>query len=160
MQIKDYQNTAIKELLDTSKKLLRRAGAQKIIFKAPTGSGKTIITAEFIKQLVNDPEITTPLSFIWTAPRHLHTQSKEKLESYFETSRVIECSNFEELTDKQIGENEILFLNWESINKKDKNTIVKENEKEFYLTKIVENTKSEDRQVILIIDESHHHAAT
>ena len=160
MQIKDYQDIAVQKLLSRSKELLAQNGVKKIIFKAPTGSGKTIITAEFIKQLVDDPEVTTRLSFIWTAPRHLHTQSKEKLESYFETSRVIECSNFEELTDKQIGENEILFLNWESINKKDKNTIVKENEKEFYLGKIVENTKDTGREIILIIDESHHHATS
>ncbi len=160
MQIKDYQNTAIKELLDTSKKLLKRTGIQKIILKAPTGSGKTIITAEFIKQLVDDPEVPAPLCFIWTAPRHLHSQSKEKLELYYDVSRAIECSNFEELIDKQIDENEILFLNWESINKKDKNTIVRENEKEFYLGKIVENTKEAGREIILIIDESHHHATS
>jgi len=160
MQLKDYQNTAIKKLLLRSKELLAQSGEKKVIFKAPTGSGKTIMTAEFLKQLINDKEIKKPLSFIWTAPRKLHTQSKEKLEKYYEDTRALECSNFEDLTDKQIGENEILFLNWESINKKDKNTIVKENEKEFYLGKIVENTKEEGREIVLIIDESHHHATS
>ena len=160
MQLKDYQNTAIKKLLARSKELLAQSGEKKIIFKAPTGSGKTIMTAEFLKQLIDDKEIKTPLSFIWTAPRKLHTQSKEKLEKYYEDTRAIECSDFEDLTDKQIAENEILFLNWESINKKDKNTIVKENEKEFYLSKIVENTKDEGREIVLIIDESHHHATS
>lgn len=160
MQLKDYQNTAIKKLLTRSKELLAQSGEKKVIFKAPTGSGKTIMTAEFLKQLIDDKKIKTALSFIWTAPRKLHTQSKEKLEKYYEDTRALECSNFEDLTDKQIGENEILFLNWESINKKDKNTIVKENEKEFYLGKIVENTKEEGREVVLIIDESHHHATS
>lgn len=160
MQLKNYQNTAIKKLLSRSKELLDQNGEKKIIFKAPTGSGKTLITAEFLKQLIDDKEIKTPLSFIWTAPRKLHAQSKEKLEKYYEDTRAIECSNFEDLTDKQIAENEILFLNWESINKKDKNTIVKENEKEFYLGKIIENTKDEGREIILIIDESHHHATS
>jgi len=160
MQLKDYQLTAIQELLATSKKLLARSGSQKIIFKSPTGSGKTIMVAEFMKQFVNDHEIYTPLSFIWTAPRKLHTQSRQKLERYFETTRALECSDFEELTDKQIGENQILFLNWESINKQDKNTIVKENEKEFYLSKIIENTKAEGREIVLVIDESHHHATS
>lgn len=160
MQLKDYQNTAIKKLLTRSKELLAQSGEKKVIFKAPTGSGKTIMTAEFLKQLIDDKEIKTPLSFIWTAPRKLHTQSKEKLERYYEDTRALECSDFEDLTDKQIGENEILFLNWESINKKDKNTIVKENEKEFYLGKIVENTKEEGREIVLIIDESHHHATS
>lgn len=160
MQLRDYQNAAIKKLLARSKELLAQNGEKKIIFKAPTGSGKTIMMAEFLKQLIDDKEIKTPLSFIWTAPRKLHTQSKEKLERYYEDTRAIECSNFEDLTDKQIAENEILFLNWESINKKDKNTIVKKNEKEFYLSKIVENTKDEGREIVLIIDESHHHATS
>lgn len=160
MTLKDYQNTAIRKLLSRSKELLSQNGEKRIIFKSPTGSGKTIMTAEFLKQLVSDPEVKQPLSFIWTAPRKLHTQSKDKLEKYFEISRALECSDFEELTDKQIGENEILFLNWESINKKDKNTIVKENEKEFYLEKIIENTKDEGREVVLVIDESHHHATS
>jgi len=160
MQLKDYQNTAIKKLLTRSKELLEQSGEKKVIFKAPTGSGKTIMTAEFLKQLIDDKKIKTLLSFIWTAPRKLHTQSKEKLDKYYEDTRAIECSDFEDLTDKQIAENEILFLNWESINKKDKNTIVKENEKEFYLSKIVENTKDEGREIVLIIDESHHHATS
>jgi type III restriction enzyme len=160
MQLKNYQNTAIKKLLTRSKELLEQSGKKKIIFKAPTGSGKTIMTAEFLKQLVDDKEIKTPLAFIWTAPRKLHHQSKKKLEKYYEDSRALECSDFENLTDKQIGENEILFLNWESINKKDKNTIVKENEKEFYLGKIIENTKEEGREIVLIIDESHQHATS
>jgi type III restriction enzyme len=157
MQLKEYQNKAIKKLLSGSKELLAQSGEKKVVFKAPTGSGKTIMMAEFLKQLVEDKEIKTPLAFIWTAPRKLHTQSKQKLEKYYEDTRAIECSDFEELADKQIAENEILFLNWESINKKDKNTIVKENEKEFYLGKIVENTKDENRELILIVDESHHH---
>lgn len=160
MQLKKYQNIAIGKLLTRGKELLTQGGEKNLIFKAPTGSGKTIMTAEFLRQLADDQEITTPLAFIWTAPRKLHTQSKQKLEKYYEDSRALECSNFEDLTDRQIDENEILFLNWESINKKDKNTIVRENEKEFYLGKIIENTKEEGLEIVLIIDESHHHATS
>lgn len=160
MQLKKYQETAVNELLDTCKKLIKRDGQQKVVFKAPTGSGKTLITAEFIKRLIEEPGLHDNLSFIWTAPRKLHTQSKEKLQEYYSDSRAIECSDFEELIDRQITANEILFMNWESINKKDKNTIVKENETEFYLDKIIENTKDAGREIVLIIDESHHHATS
>jgi len=160
MQPKDYQQNAIQKLLTRSKELLEHSGEKKIVFKSPTGSGKTIMAAEFLKQLVDDKSVKTPLAFVWTAPRKLHTQSKQKLVKYYEDSHALECSDFEDLTDRQIGENEILFLNWESINKKDKNTIVKENEKEFYLGKIIENTKEEGREIVLIIDESHHHATS
>ena len=160
MQLKIYQEDAIEELLEKTKKLLTYSGGKKLVFKAPTGSGKTIVMAEFLKRLVDDREMKKSLSFIWTAPRQLHTQSREKLEKYFEESRVLKCSFFEDLQDRKIDENEILFFNWESINKKNKNTIVRENEQEFYLSKVLERTIEEGRKIILIIDEAHHHATS
>ncbi|MFH1048925.1 MAG: DEAD/DEAH box helicase family protein [Patescibacteria group bacterium] len=156
MQLKTYQEDAIDDLLDKAKKLLNMADGKKLVFKAPTGSGKTIMMAEFLKQLVDDKEIKQSLSFIWTAPRKLHIQSKEKLDIYYEKSRTLECSYFEELNDRKIDENEILFFNWSSVNKKGTNTIVKENEQEFYLSKVLERTREEGRKIILIIDEVHY----
>lgn len=158
MQLKNYQEDIIEELLEKTKKLLAYSAKKKLVFKAPTGSGKTIVMAEFLRRLVNDREIKKSLSFIWTAPRQLHTQSKEKLEKYFEESRVLKCSFFEDLQDRKIDEDEILFFNWESINKKNENTIVRENEQEFYLSKVLERTIEEGREIILVIDEAHHHA--
>ncbi|MBU4579938.1 DEAD/DEAH box helicase family protein, partial [Patescibacteria group bacterium] len=111
MQLKIYQEDAIDDLLDKAKKLLNIADGKKLVFKAPTGSGKTIMMAEFLKQLVDDKEVKQSLSFIWTAPRKLHIQSKEKLNIYYEKSRTLECSYFEELNDRKIDENEILFFN-------------------------------------------------
>jgi type III restriction enzyme len=158
MLLKNYQQTAVSKLVDRSKELLSQNGNKKIIFKSPTGSGKTIMMGNFLFDLINDHEITKPLCFIWTAPRQLHNQSKDKLEQYYENSNAIECVVFEDLLDNKIAENQMLFLNWESINKKDKNTIVKENEKDFYLGKVIENTQDDGIEIVLIIDESHHHA--
>ncbi|MFA5271127.1 MAG: DEAD/DEAH box helicase family protein [Candidatus Omnitrophota bacterium] len=159
MQLKKYQQIAIRELLEDSKKLLNQSGGKKLMFKAPTGSGKTIMMAEFFQRIAEDPEVHTPLAFIWTAPRKLHTQSREKLLCYFENSRAIECSEFDDLDDRQIQENEILFFNWESINKKD-NVYIRENEKENNLSAVIERTKDAGREIVLIIDESHHHATS
>jgi len=160
MQLKIYQENAIEELLEKAKKLLAHSDGKKLVFKAPTGSGKTIVMAEFLKRLVDDREIKRSLSFIWTAPRQLHIQSREKLEKYFDENRAIKCSFFEDLQDRKIDENEILFFNWESVNKRNKNTIVRENEQEFYLSKVLERTIEEGREIILIIDEAHHHATS
>ncbi len=158
MQLKIYQENAIDDLLTKTKKLLGYAGSKKLVFKSPTGSGKTIMMAEFLKQLVDDREVRQSLGFIWTAPRPVLTsQSKEKLENYFEESRALKCSYFEDLDDRKIGENEILFFNWESINKAD-NIYIRDNEQEFNLSKVLERTKEEGREIILIIDEIHHHA--
>jgi len=154
MQLKIYQENAIKELLEKAKRLLNLGGGKKLVFKAPTGSGKTVMVAEFLKQLVKDPEFRQPLAFIWTAPRHLHEQSRNKLENYFKNTRVLKCSFFEDLGDRKIDENEILFFNWESINKAD-NIYIRENEQDLNLSKVLENTREENRKIILIIDESH-----
>jgi type III restriction enzyme len=159
MQLKIYQENAIDELLGKTKRLLELGGNKKLVFKAPTGSGKTIMMAEFLKQLVNDRDIKQSLGFIWTAPRQLHIQSREKLENYFETSRALKCSYFEDLDDRKISENEILFFNWESINRAD-NVYIRNNEQDFNLSKVLERTKEDGREIILIIDEAHHHATS
>ena len=153
MQLKIYQENEIEELLAKAKKLLSLKGSKKLVFKAPTGSGKTIMMAEFLKQLVDDREVKQSLGFIWAAPRKLHIQSKEKLENYFENSRALKCSYFEDLDDRKISENEILFFNWESINKA--NAIyIRDNEQDFNLSKVLERTREDGRKIILIIDES------
>jgi len=90
----------------------------------------------------------------------LHEQSKEKLEKYYEDDRLLQCSYFEDLEDRKIGENEILFINWHSINKKDINIYIRENEQDNNLNAIIQNTKEEGRETILIIDESHHTASS
>ena len=159
MQLKIYQENAINDLLNKSKRLFNYSGVKKLVFKAPTGSGKTIMMAEFLKRLVDDRDVKQSLSFIWTAPRQLHEQSYKKLENYFEQSRALKCSYFEDLDDRKINQNEILFFNWESINKKD-NIYIRDNEQEFNLSKVLETTKEESQDIILIIDEAHHHATT
>ncbi|PIW68820.1 MAG: type III restriction endonuclease subunit R, partial [Candidatus Omnitrophica bacterium CG12_big_fil_rev_8_21_14_0_65_42_8] len=159
MYLKIYQENTIEELLEKAKKLLSYSGEKKLVFKSPTASGKTIMMAQFLKQLVDDREIRQPLSFIWTAPRQLHIQSRKKLESYFEESRALKCLFFEDLDDRKIGEKEVLFFNWESINRAD-NIYIRDNEQDFNLTTVLERTKEEGRKIILVIDEAHHHATS
>ncbi len=158
MIFKDYQEEKIGELLDKAKKLLGYPGSKKLVFKSPTGSGKTIMMAEFLKRLVEDREVRQPFSFIWTAPRPVLTnQSKEKLEEYFEDSRILQCSFFEDLDDIKISENEILFFNWESMRREDL-IYIRDNERDNNLSNVLKRTKEEGRQIILVIDESHYHA--
>lgn len=159
MQLKIYQENAIGELIEKANKLIEYTGPKKMVFKSPTGSGKTIMTAEFLKQFVSNDKLRIPYSFIWTAPRKLHIQSKDKLEKYYEISRTLKCSFFEELDDRMINENEILFFNWESVNKRD-NVYIRDNEQDFNLSRVLEKTRDEGNKIILIIDESHHHATS
>ncbi len=152
---------AVSKLISRSRDLLTERSGSKIVFKAPTGSGKTIMMAAFLQRLVSDPELfSKPISVVWAAPRKLHTQSKLKLQSFYEDSKALDCSDFFDLQDLSIARNEVLFLNWESINKSEKNTIIKENERDFYLDNVLENTRQLGHKIILVIDESHHHATS
>ncbi len=159
IEIKAYQEKAITKLKVQTNELLNRANHETVVFKAPTGSGKTLMIAEFIRRVVDKREDDKQIAFIWAAPRQLHVQSKEKLDKYYETTRAIECKFFEDLIDNKIAPNEILFLNWESINKKD-NVYIRENEQDKNLSKVLENTREDGTQIILIIDESHFAAKT
>lgn len=155
-ELTTYQDKAADKLLRESKELLQYGGNKKLVFKAPTGSGKTITMAEFLTRFSDDKEHTL-CAFIWTAPRQLHKQSKEKVEAYFTNSRAMECSFFEDLDDRQIGENEILFFNWESI-RQEGNIYISGNEQGNNLSNVLERTRDAGLKVILIIDESHYHA--
>ena len=115
--------------------------------------------AELIKRLVDGRNDGREIAFVWITVHKLHDQSKEKLENYYEDLQTVDCSNFSDLQDKQIHDKEILFFNWQSINQK-KNIYIRENENEFNLDKVIENTKDEGREIILIIDESHHTASS
>jgi len=153
----DYQENVVRKLVEKVNDLLNISANKTIVFKAPTGSGKTVMMAEFLKNFVHYRTDDKSFSFIWAAPRNLHNQSKEKLEKLYYDSKALKCSFFEDLTDRMIGENEILFLNWEKINQAD-NIYIRENEQEFNLENVIIRTKDEGRILLLIIDESHHTA--
>lgn len=156
IDLREYQKKAVENLKGKVQNVLRSPDNEVVIFQSPTGSGKTVMVSEMLKKLVK--ENNKKYSFVWVSVRMLHEQSKEKLEKYYEDDRLIECSYFDDLEDRQIGENEILFINWHSINKKDINIYVRENEQDNNLNAIIQNTKEEGREIILIIDESHHTA--
>lgn len=155
LQLKQYQDEKVEELKNKVNELLELDGSKLCIFEAPTGSGKTIMVGEFLKWLVNplDREDGKQFSFIWISVRDLHDQSKKSLEHNFEN--VFRYSYFEDLQNNIIGKNEILFLNWEKIYNKDR-VYIRDNEKGKNLSNIVENTKQAGREIVLIIDESHH----
>lgn len=160
IELKDYQKQAVETLKANVDNVLRSSENGNVIFQAPTGSGKTVTVSQLLRELVKGRKDNKKLSFVWISVRMLHEQSKEKLEKYYEDDRLLRCSYFEDLEDRKIGENEILFINWHSINKKDINIYVRENEQDNNLNSIIQNTKEEGREIILIIDESHHTASS
>jgi len=160
IEFKNYQEKAIVKLKQEVNELLDVEGNKICIFKSPTGSGKTLMMAEFLKRLIDSRIDGKKFSFIWIAVNKLHDQSRNSLKKYYDQFGVgVKCSYFEDLDERKISENEILFLNWASINKKG-NIYVRENERDNNLSNVVARTKDEGRIIILIIDESHRNAET
>lgn len=155
--LKGYQEGHVQSLVDAISSLLGSSSPKTCVLKSPTGSGKTIMMAEAIKRLGEGAG--HELSFVWISVHNLHAQSKEKLEAHYGESASMGCSYFEELQDRKIQANEVLFFNWESIRSKS-NVYVRDNEQDHNLSSIVRNTKGEGRKIVLVIDESHHSAGT
>ena len=159
-ELKKYQENAVNNLKIKVENVVRSSEPGVVVFQAPTGSGKTLVVSELLKRFIRNRKDDKMFSFVWVSVRMLHEQSKEKLEKYYEDDRLLKCSYFEDLSDTKIGENEILFINWHSINKKDINIFVRENEQDNNLNSVIQNTKEEGREIVLIIDESHHTASS
>lgn len=157
---KNYQEEAIDELRDKANGLLKKDGGKILVFKAPTGSGKTLMMAEWMMRFC-DPYARTDgktFAFVWIAVNKLHDQSHDTLKKFYEDKGMgLRCSYFQELEERRIRKNEILFLNWASINNEDK-VIVRANERDNNLSAVIERTKDDGRTIFLIIDESHHTA--
>lgn len=154
IKLRDYQNEAVNELYDRFSRMLK-SSKEICIFQAPTGSGKTIVIAYLLRKLVTEQKYAK-ISIVWIAPRKLDDQSKDKLEKIYH-DQILKCLDFENIQDNRIDENEILFLNWESINKTN-NIYMMDNERDKNLLNVIHNTKNNGNKLILIIDESHYAA--
>ena len=161
--LRNYQEEAVQALLKDTYALLTQAGTRKkLVLKAPTGAGKTVVMAAFLNQLCNElpDKLEVPkrkVAFIWFAPNQLHLQSYLALKDYFKELRTIKPIQFEDIADGQLKPNEMLFINWQSVNKA-KNLYIKENEQGKDLVKFVHSAMLDDIEIICILDEAHYHA--
>lgn len=149
-----YQLKYIKKVADTATEFLedKFQEGNTIVFQAPTGSGKTYMVSQALTQIVKRSKKS--FSFIWISVNSLHEQSRQNLSKYLEDEKLLECISIDEITNKTIEENEIVFFNWDSLIKEN-NVFRMDNESDWNLESVVANTKEEGRELILIIDESH-----
>jgi len=150
----EYQVIYINEIADTALRFLNDKYREQstIVFKAPTGSGKTYMISQALTKIAKQSK--DAYSFIWISVNSLHEQSRQNLSRYLEDERLLDCISIDEIQNKIIEQNEIVFFNWDSLIK-DNNVFRMENENDWNLESVVANTKEEGREIILIIDESH-----
>ncbi len=159
-----YQQKAEDELMNKTIDLLRVPGTRKkLVFIAPTGSGKTVMASEMLRMLnvelqedANAP--CNEVAYIWIAPNKLHEQSYFKMKSYFTETMELHPVIFDDLDHSVSGfiqPDDILFINWESINRV--NTLMaRETEMSSSLYNIAQRTQEEQGiPIIVIIDEEH-----
>ncbi len=157
-----YQQDAVRDLTQKVVGLLNEGGSRrKVVFEAPTGSGKTVMACQTLASIVDTLKSDgtnryEDVAFIWFAPRKLHLQSYMKLKGAFSHGRELRPVMFDDLEQSEgIQPGEILFVNWESVNK-EKNIMVRESEANASLYEICRRTREQNGlPIIAIIDEEH-----
>ena len=163
---KEYQVIAIEQLVKSISELLAKDAGNKVcVFQSPTGSGKTVMVAKFIEEIIKElPE--TDLCFLWVSigKGDLHKQSKKSLERIFDGFPNVSLLEEEFFGSRNyIEQNEVLVVNWEKLyskyasgeNKGEwKNKVMRDGESINFI-EVLETTR-EKRKIILIIDESHY----
>ena len=160
-----FQQETIEKLFATLTELWKKDGKQlPLVFKSPTGSGKTFMMAHFVRGLNKLPNWDIDKAFIWiTFSDDLAMQSKKKFEEYFENTLENNLLTVNDINRGKMLKNDILFFNWQKVvsraaesrvlRRPDDELMVKESGK--YFEDFIDGTEKDNRSIILIIDEAH-----
>jgi type III restriction enzyme len=163
MELKDFQKIAIDQLSNTFLELWK-TGKHRIplVFKAPTGAGKTIMMAEFLRCLDDNYQFHEDKAYIWVSfgGDESYMQSKNKLYTYFNEGTDMNLKDVNNLSEGKLYKNNIFFVNWLKIKGTDKES--KKLRKsggvgyggEAVFDEFIQKTRKE-RELVLIIDEAH-----
>ena len=78
--LRAFQEEAKNDLLRHARNEIKRNTPTSLLLDAPTGSGKTVIMSQLLKEWIENQKSSDPLlSFIWVAPRSLQKQSYDKI---------------------------------------------------------------------------------
>ncbi len=160
--LKEYQRDAVDELKGLFELYFKSSSRKEIVLKSPTGSGKTFMASSLFEELAS---VNSDINFciMWACPGkgELHKQSFDSVKKYLGGNPV--CTLLEDDffgSRKYIKNHEIVFINWEKLIQKDKetgkwaNNLMKDQEGHNFID-VIEQTRSNGTKVILVIDESH-----
>ena len=162
IELRDYQKKAVRDLKQRMIEMLNDPeDRQRLIFKAPTGAGKTVMVSTLLDELTRDLPINgecrySRVAWVWIAPNKLHQQSYRSMRNFFSERRSLRPVMFDECDHLDgLHPGDVLFLNWESINK-DNAVMIRDNEQNRTLYELIRKTKIEQHlPVVVIIDEEH-----
>lgn len=160
--LKNYQRDAVDELKGYIELGFRSKSRKEVVFKAPTGSGKTFMAASLFEELAGEHGDIN-FCILWACPGkgELHKQSHDAVKTYLGGNPV--CSLLEEDffgSRKYIKNKEIVFINREKLIQKDKgtgawaNNLMKDQEGMNFID-VIDQTKNNGTKVVLVVDESH-----
>lgn len=163
MILKDFQRDAVDNVSTMIRNRLtehsnnKLAPAPQIVFKSPTGSGKTIMAGEILRTLA-DYFDDHNYAFVWAAPNKLHEQSRKKISKLLADTEYT-FMDVEAVPAGALLKNTVLFSNWEKVFRKKgdewANTAVRRGEDGKNLQDILDATRDAGIGIILIVDESH-----
>jgi len=163
MELKDFQKIAVDQLSNTFLELWK-TGKYRIplVFKAPTGAGKTIMMAEFLRCLDDNYQFHEDKAYVWVSfgGDESYSQSKNKLYHYFNEGTDMNLKDINNLSEGKLYKNNIFFINWSKIKGADKES--KKLRKsggvgyggDAVFDDFIRKTRNE-RDIVLIIDEAH-----
>lgn len=158
--LKPFQENTIAKLKDQFLTLWKSPHDNiPLVFKSPTGSGKTIMMAQFLRDLVGDPRFYgNDVAFIWlTFNEESYVQSKNKLFSYYGGASELDLLDLNDLTQGKLNKNSVFFINWQKIKgtSKESRKLRKDNEWGLTFDNFIEKTKEDGRKLVVIVDEEH-----
>ena len=161
-ELKQFQRDAVNEIKEYFELYFKATSRKSIVFKSPTGSGKTFMASSLFEELANEhPDLD--FCVMWACPGkgELQKQSFDNVKYYLggnPTCTLLEDDFFGSRTF--IKKHEIVFVNWEKLIQKDKetgkwaNNLMKDQEGENFIN-VVGRTNKNGTKIILVIDESH-----
>ncbi len=158
--LKPFQEKAINSLKNEFLNLWKLPNQNiPIVLKSPTGSGKTIMLAQFLRDIVGDPRFNgNDVAFIWFSfSEDSYEQSKKKLFNYYGGSSELELLDLNDLSKGKLHNKDIFFINWQKIKGKSKESrkLRRENELGINFDSFINQTHEDGRKIVVIIDEEH-----
>jgi len=161
--LKTFQEEAIRQLRKQFLALWKTTNRKlPLIFKAPTGSGKTVMVAQFLKDMSNDPQFNVDKSYLWFSfSEESYIQSKDKLFDYYGGASEINLLDLNDLSKGKLEKNNVFFINWQKIKSSTKEGRKLRNPTEYtygeegIFDEFVKRTQEDNRELVLIIDEAH-----